>query len=464
MFHPDDHRLHIQYRLQPRSPIYYDVARSQHLSDLAGLDHAAIFSSFTEGWIGLLADLNFWYSKKWTAPDMNPPDDLSLASLARAVGHRDRLGISLGAWTVKSYGYEHHLRRFAKAFRSLPPAPLEEVPAPDTIRARWAMYEGKRHVSLVSLIPFASEVTVDGGQVRLRPYDLVTIADAAQAAPRVTGAAPEAYRQFVLARIARYRQLHAEVKELDPAAAPDVYLQPADQAEALVEAEQLHAADLALGWGLEGELALRRDILAPTEIVAPQIATPSFTGSLDDWPQAAADIRAESGEYIPGHLYFPNSWTGPKDLSMRIRLGHDRERLHVGVAVRDSAADEGDGLNMRLSPSNYLDFRSASAKWETAWPVSRPATPSVTAKAGDFSYVARQTQEGYLVEGSAPLESLNLQPGASIGFQVALSDKDQAANLARHSWAVKQAMLYPHEPKFAFWSDARNLGRLILGP
>lgn len=462
MSHPDDHRLHIQYRFQPRSPIYYDVARSQRLSDLAGLDHAAIFASFTEGWIGLLADLNFWYSKKWTAPDMNPPDDLSLASLAEAIGHRDRLGISLGAWTVKSYGYERHLRRFAQAFRSLPPVPLEQVAAPDTIRVHWGVYGGKRYVSVVSLIPFPSEAAVDGQQVHLLPYDLVTIVDAAQTAPTVTGAAPDAYRQFVLDRTARYRGLYDEVSALEAAAAPGVYLQPADQAEALVKQDRFHAADLALGWGLESELALRRDILAPTEIPAPRIAAPSFTGSLDDWPQAAADIRAESGEYIPGHLYFPNSWTGPEDLSMRIRLGHDGEQVYVGVAVRDSVADEGDGLSLRLSPSNYLDFRSASAKWEIDWRVNRPATPSLSAKAGDFSYVARQTPGGYVVEGSAPLAALDLAPGGAIGFQAALSDKDQAANLPGHSWAVKQAMLYPHEPKFAFWSDARNLGRLDL--
>jgi hypothetical protein len=440
------------------------VARSQRLSDLAGLDHAAIFASFTEGWIGLLADLNFWYSKKWTAPDMNPPDNLSLASLAEVIGHRDRLGISLGAWTVKSYGYERHLRRFARAFRSLPPVVMEEVPAPDTVSVRWAAHGGKRYVSIVSLIPFASEVGVDGRQIRLLPYDLVTITDEAQQRPEVTGAAPEAYRQFVLERIGRYRQLYDEVSRLEAAAAPGVYLQPAGQAQTLVAQGQLHAADLALGWGVESELALRRDILAPTEIAAPRIAAPSFAGTLDDWPQAASDIRAESGEYIPGHLYFPNSWTGPDDLSMRIRLGHDGEQLYVGVAVRDSVADEGDGLSLRLSPANYLDFRSASTRWEIDWRVNRPATPNVSAKAGDFPYVARETPDGYVVEGSAPLSALNLEPGAAIGFQVALSDKDQAANLAGHSWAVKQAMLYPHEPKFAFWSDARNLGRLVLAP
>jgi len=464
MYHPDDPVLHLQYRFQPRSPLYHDVARSQRLSDLAGLDHAAIFASFTEGQIGLHRDVNFWHDKLWTAPDMNPPGPLARAALARALGHRDRLGLSLGAWTVKTFGWEPHLQRFITAYRALPPEPMIDVPSADHVKVRWLPYQGKRYVSAVSLIPFESTVTIDGQTVALEPYDLVTKVDNGSAAPQVAGEAPVAYRAFVADRLAGYRRLHAQLRALDPAAAPDVYLKPAAEAERLLAEGRPQSADLALAWGLERELALRRDILQRPEIAAPRIAAPPLNGDLNAWPAAAADIAADRGDLIPAHTYFTNSWSGPDDLSMRIRLGHDGQRLFVGVEVRDSVADAGDQVTIRLSPARYRDWRSESANFETQWTIARPTGPAAASKTGPFSYSAAATAAGYRVEGSVGLAELGLAPGGAIGFQVALADKDQTPNLAKHSWAVKQAMLYPHEPNFAFWQDARTVGKLVLAP
>ncbi len=149
---------------------------------------------------------------------------------------------------------------------------------------------------------------------------------------------------------------------------------------------------------------------------------------------------------------------------MRIRLGHDGQRLFVGVEVRDSVADAGDQVTIRLSPARYRDWRSESANFETQWTIARPTGPAAASKTGPFSYSAAATAAGYRVEGSVGLAELGLAPGGAIGFQVALADKDQTPNLAKHSWAVKQAMLYPHEPNFAFWQDARTVGKLVLAP
>lgn len=464
MYHPDDHRLHLQYRFQPRSTIYYDVTRSQRLSDLAGLDYAAVFASFTEGHIGLHRDVNFWHDKLWTAPDMNPPGPLARAALARALGHRDRLGLSLGAWTVKTFGWEPHLQRFIAAYRALPPEPMTDVPAPDHVKVRWLRYQGRRYVYAVSLIPFDSTITIDGRTIELEPYDLVTLLDAGPAAPRVSGEAPGAYRTFVADRLAAYRALHAELKALAPEAAPEVYLQPAAEADKRLADGHPQSADLALAWGLERELALRRSILQRPEIAAPRIAAPPLNGDLDAWPATAADLAADTGDLIPAHTYFTNSWSGPDDLSMRIRLGHDGQRLYVAVDVRDSVAEAGDQVSLRISPARYRDWRAESANFETQWTVPRPDAPVAQASSGPFSYTAVPTPAGYRVEGSVALSDLGVAPGGELGFQVALADKDRTPNLAKHSWAVKQAMLYPHEPNFAFWSDARTVGRLRLAP
>ncbi len=458
MLHPDDHRLHPLYRWQPRAPIYYDVFRSRALSEAAGLDYAAVFATFTEGHLGLKSSLNFWHDKLWTAPDMNGPGPLAREPFATALGHRDRLGLSLGAWTCKTFGWEPHLRRFAAAYRALPPILMTDVVTPDWLRVRWVRWQNRRYVSCLSLVPFAAAAAVDGRAVALEPYDLVTWADDGAAAPQVTTTAPAAYVQFVTGRLREYRERHRQLQALDPAAAPPVYRAAADQAEQLLAAGQPHAADEAIGFGLAEELALRLAVLQRPRIDVPRTAAPPLDGELDHWPPAALNLLAETGDYLAGHVYFPTSWTGPQDLSLRLRLCHDGQRLYFGLDVRDDVAELGDQAALRFSPTNYRDWRSAVAKWETQYLIARPLGDGPGTAPGS----TRRRPGGWLLEGSVPLSVLKVAPGGRIGFQVALADNDRSGNLAGHSWAVKQAMLLPHEPNFAFWQDARGLGELVL--
>ena len=75
--------------------------------------------------------------------------------------------------------------------------------------------------------------------------------------------------------------------------------------------------------------------------------------------------------------------------------------------------------------------------------------------------------------GSAPLAEMGLAPGGTIGFLLSITDRDGTANLKTKrdpttrlrvpvSWAQKQALYYPNEPNFTFWSDARCFGQLVL--
>ena len=125
MFHPDDHRLHDLYRQEPRAMMCYDVDRSPERSVIADTPHAAIFSTFSEGEVGLHKEVNFWYTNPWTAPDFNAAGPFALAPFARAMAHRDRQAISAGTWSMKYFGLEPGMRRFARAFRSLPPVEMQ---------------------------------------------------------------------------------------------------------------------------------------------------------------------------------------------------------------------------------------------------------------------------------------------------------------------------------------------------
>ncbi|MBN2583565.1 MAG: hypothetical protein JXL80_10890 [Planctomycetes bacterium] len=479
---PDDHKIFDLYDQDPRAMVYYDLDNSQRRSDLVDSPYAAIWNTHSEGWFGLHPEVNFWAQKLWVAPDANAPSPLSLATFARTIGLRDRLAIMSGSWNNKYFGHEQHIRRFTKALRSLPPVVMQDVAdlPVDTVRVRWVEYEGKRYVSVVSLIPFASQVTVDGRTVDLPPYELVALSDEKSGSPKVEGKLCEEYRKWIAAKIAGFEKLCGEVRALDAAAVPEAYAKVAIEAGKLVAAGRLCAADIALGAGLVNEMQLRKDILDPEVINAPKIASaPPMDGNLDAWPKEASDYAADDGRFIAGHLYFPNSWQGPDDLSARVRLANDGQKLYVGIEVKDSVLaayseelrgrsfDRSDSCSVRLSTDGkYLDWKSpgglgGNLSWSIALPIDKAET---SGKGGaGFAYTCRRTETGYVFEGSAPLSDLNVQPGGAMGFLLSLTDVDKTANLKNSGWAAKQVLLFPHKPNFEYWGDVRTCAKLVIG-
>jgi hypothetical protein len=464
---PDDHRIFGLYAQQPRAMIYYDLDNSQRRSDAIDSHYANLWNTHYEGWLGLWPDYNYWYRKLWVAPDFSAPPPRSLASLARALGLRDRLVICAGSWNNKFFGHETDVRRFARAFRALPPVPMNDVQGlpVDTVRVRWVTYKGKRFVAVQSLIPFESRLSVDGKAVALPPYELVSWSDEKTTAPAVSAEPCGEYKAWLEQRLARFAALCGEVKALSAEAVPDAYARLLEQARGLVGQGQLYTADMMLGAGLTNELQLRKDILMREPLRAPKVASaPPMDGNLDAWPTGASDIRVEGGEYLAGHIYFPNSWTGPQDLSARLRLAHDGQKLYVGAEVRDNVLEEKDSCGFRLSKDGYLDWRKPSVPYEVSWSIPAPLDQAKTAGDGarGFSYVCHKTPTGYVVEGSAPLSELGVKPGGAIGFLLFVSDGDKTPNLKEAAWACKQALLYPHKPNFEYWSDARTCGKLVL--
>jgi hypothetical protein len=463
---PDDCVVHPLYRQEPRAMLYADTERSQARSDLYRTPYAAIFGTFTEGWIGLHKNLNFWYTKPWTAPELNPAGEFGTAAWALAEGQHDRLAITAGGWSVKYFGLDLAMRRFAKAFRALPPVEMTEVPAGmDFVKARWAIFQGKRYISLQNLTPFAVDAEADSKRVRLEPYELAALVDDGNSAPKVVGGDCPGYENWLRLRYKSFASAVKELAAINRDAVPEAYEKLAATQWPPQPAGSLYAADMALSWGLSNEIQLRKDILQRPEMKAAKLsAAPPMNGNLDAWPKEATDIRAESGEYLAGHIFFPNSWTGPKDLSARIRLGHDGKSLYLGVEVRDNVLEKGDGFRFSVSKSGYAEWRSQSVKPDYNWLIEVPFDKPQTSGGGQngFTYICRRTAAGYVVEGSVPLASLGLKPGAAMGLLLVISDSDLTPNLANQPWAHKQEFLYPHKPNFPYWDDARNCGKLII--
>jgi len=478
MFHPDDHRLCDLYRQEPRSMMFYDVDRSPERSRIADTPYAAIFGTFSEGEVGLHKDVNFWYTNPWTAPDFNAGGPFALAPFARAMAHRDRLAISAGTWSVKYFGLESQMRRFAKALRGLPPVEMQPMMgvmvegadpphSTDVVVGRWARYKGRRYMAVQNRVPMPCTVQVDSKTLTLEPYGLAAWSDEEAGEPGLLLRHHAEYVAWVAKRIADYEKLCEEVRALDPEAVPAAYLKAAQVARRELGNGHPYGADVALGAGLVNEMKLRKEILDPPALSAPRVgAAPAMAGDLDAWPAAASDVTAEGGQYLAGNIYSPNSWTGPDDLSMRLRFAHDGEKLYLGIEVRDSVLYKGDQCQVKIAlGGGYLDWRGTERKIDLTWRVDAPTEGDLFTGAGKggFQFTCRRTAKGYLVEGSVLLATLAARPGQGVGLLAMVNDQDGTPNLAKQRWARKQEMLVPHRPNFAYWSDARNCGKLVLG-
>ncbi len=463
MFLPDDHRLHDQYRQYPRAPLLFDTERSPARG--ADSPYAAIFGTFTEGHVGLHKDVNWHYMKPWTAPEFNPAGPLGIAAFARALGLRDRQAISAGGWSVKYYGLEPAFRRFAEDFRRLPPVDMAEAAAPpstDFALVRWVRHGGRRHVAALSLIPFESRLQVDNREMALAPFALVAWSDDGEATPQVAGEAPPAFRQWVAQRLSAFKSNLETLARAAPTAVPEAYRRHADAATVAFNEGRSRTADDLLGYGIPGEIALRRRILSPPTLFVPRLAR-APDGDPAGWPATVPEEIFEDGRGIAGHTFFPNSWTGPADLSARLRMAHDGTRLHILAEIRDDRRHAKDGVKFSFSKEGYRDWTAESVTFDLDIAVSATAEKPVLQNHRDgIRTIATPTTEGYRVTADIPFAALGVKPGGDIGFLMNISDVDVENNLSHHSWALKQALLIPNEPTFAYWSDARNCGRLKL--
>ncbi len=470
-YQPDDHGIYDSYAQQPRSMFYYDVDNSAQKSDNINTRAVMLWNTFYESWLGLAPDLNFWYRKLWVAPDFNASEPYAGASWARAMEHRDRNIIISGAWNRKSGGHEATLRQFAKSFRELPGVEMEDVTVSggDAIKVRRALMGNKMFISLLNVSPFPEKVkvSVSSGdrEIDLTPFSMQTIMINGTSSVSASMKTNELYKKYVMDRIQLFNNLISKVNKINNVAAGPRYSTHAKNASRLLEENKIHAADAALGYGLLSELELRLRILKPQVFIAGRTADELDPGvNLDDWPKNALDIKADNGSYFSTHLYFPNTWNGPADLSARIRICHDGKKLYVGAKVSDSVLQPKDNLTMWLSRENYRNWRENSQKVELLnLGISAPFDQkSSHGETSDYTWTAVPVDGGYIFFATIDMQSLKIFPGESIGFLFRIGDHDNTPNLYSANWAMDATMLVPHLENFVNWSDARTCLELKL--
>lgn len=471
-YQADDHALFDSYAWNPRSMFYHDLDASQARSDLVDTRAVMMWNTFFEAWLGLYpAPESFWYLKEWVAPDFNPAPPRALAGWARAMMHRDRNVMLAGAWNRKGAGHEGALRRFAHAYRALPPVELKEVEVQGNtpVQVRAGAWQNNTYVSVLNTTPFEADVTVAlGGRSRrlnLAPFELKALRTAGQADVTAQGAAAQAYVDWLGERMAHYGDLLEEVRRLNPAAVPAPFAAHLNRARDLQRSGRLRELDVQFGHGLETELALRKRILRPPQTRVMHIrSAPPMKGDLNAWPKEATDVLALDSN-IGTHLFFPGAWHGPDDLSARVRLAHDGAKLYFGIEVRDNILTAKDGLTFFLSQENYRQWLPQQLPYELRFSIDLPVGEQMASTKGDYGFtcVTRRTKTGYVSEGSFDMEELGLAvAGSRLGWVVQISEDDNTPHLPKQSWARKAVMLIPNDPTFAYWSDARTCGELVF--
>ncbi|MFW6146403.1 MAG: sugar-binding protein [Planctomycetota bacterium] len=473
-YQPDDHAIYDSYAQQGRAMGYYDLDTSAPKAANVDTRAVMLWNTFYEGWLGLHPETNFWYRKLWVAPDFNASEPYASAAWARAMEHRDRNVIIAGAWNRKAGGHEATYRRFARAYRALPPVEMTDVPVDGggSVLVRRGVYKDRTYVSVLNTTPVAQAAAVTlGGRTEmlaLAPCEMTALSADGDVAVEAEATASQEYTRWLTRRLGDYNRVMARVEQLEPAAVPEAYKAHSRRAQELFDAGAYRRADLALGFGLTEELKLRRRVLKPPAARVAKVDPEAIGPDLDAWPDDAMEVLANDGRFLAAHLYFRNSWTGPDDLSSRIRIAHDGTRLYFGLAVRDDTLIDKDALSIFLSPANYrvwLVDEGETATYELPYAISLPvgdATTATTTGRHDFTAEARRTDGGYVVVASLDLTDLDLTDHR-LGCSIQVADHDGEEGVAKHSWAKDAVMVIPYAPVHAYWSDARTCGELILG-
>ena len=148
---------------------------------------------------------------------------------------------------------------------------------------------------------------------------------------------------------------------------------------------------------------------------------------------------------------------------MRIRLAHDGRWLYVGIEVSDDVVGEKDALTINLSKEGYRNWRGQKVGFDTSWNIPAPQGDKAVTGVGSVAWDRRRTPTGYVVEGKIDFEAHGFDAKRDIGFVAHVSDMDVTPNIfTQATWGRKQGMMYPHQPHFSYWDDARGCGRLVL--
>jgi len=459
----DDARIFDTYFQNPRAEFYRDMEASAEKAALINTRKAMVWNTFYEGYIGL-NPYNWYYQKLWVAPDFSLSPPYGLYGQTLAMSHRDRDMMLVGAWGRKGGGIEQALRKFAVAFRALPPGELEpiEIQGNSPLIARGIAGEEKFYLNMINPTPFDQSLNINGETALLmKPFSIIT--HELSARPALSGEAAATYTEWVLNRLKKFKADMVSIRKINPDAVSEAYDRHLKKAAALFTGKKIYAADQALGHGLQRELDTRLAILQPRELKVPKMKNvPELDAPFDQWPEKAADWQTDAS-HIATHLFFPGQWDGKDDLSARIRCAHDDKTLAFTIRVSDQNRQKRDDAVMHFSAKNYLTWALQLSKYETTIPIPLPVGSEPEALGGPFGMngTVCLVEGGYEIAVQFDLELLPLHD-SRIGWVFGAGDDDENSSAKPNGWARKQALLFPNDPLYQYWNDARTCAELVL--
>ena len=458
----DDARIFDTYYQNPRAAFYWDLEASAEKAALVDTRKAMVWNTFYEAYIGLNSH-NWWYQKLWVAPDFSPAPPYGLYGQILAMSHRDRDMMLIGAWGRKGGGMEQALREFAVAYRELPADELQPltIKGSSVLIARGIAENDKYYLNVLNSTPFEQVLKINKKNERVKPFSTITCVLVKP--PVLSGKVAKSYEEWVKARLNKFKNEIDSIREINKDALPVAYDRHLKNAKDLFNDKKIYEADQALGYGLQRELDTRLAILHPRELSVPCIAkVPALNSTIDKWPTNTADWQTDDS-HIATHLFFTGQWDGKGDLSARIRSAHDSNTLAFVIQVLDQDQHKRDGATMHFSAANYLECSPQLSKYETTISIPVPTGVEPLPLKGPFGLQGsvRLIDGGYEIAMQFDKTMLPLKNGR-IGWIFSLSDDDENSSSKSNGWARKQALLFPNDPLYTYWNDARTCGELVL--
>ncbi len=195
-------------------------------------------------------------------------------------------------------------------------------------------------------------------------------------------------------------------------------------------------------------------------------------GDLNDWPAALPWYDITQVTY--GHA----NYTGPQDLSGRLRVAWDQDYLYLAWDVTDDVfvqtqrgayLYEGDSVEILVDTNlaydfytRFLDFDDYQIGFSPGNPPGQGAEAwlwypqSLAGPVLGARVAAQATDQGYAIEVALPWHRLNLVPfpGLDVGFAASISDNDLPGS------ALQQSLV--STSPFRHLTDPTTWGELLL--
>ena len=490
-YYPNDQRC---FKVYPSRTAHYPIYRDFNFSEkIAGLTQngsnngACLFGTYFEAVTPLFAGKNFWWTRTWTGPQINPSETYFKECYTTPLEQDDFPFMLNASWVDSVNGSADLVKEFAVAYRTLPVDRFDTVKKENNITVRSLVKNDKTYFYLLNnhfsgaeaavSLGGAGEVTdlVDNMKLKtekgfvkiiLKPYDLKTyvVAGKVKLAEIVINRQKNSY-EFLGAQIEEFGK-KIEKLAANKIPVPGKYIEVYKEAKNLFDRGAFAAAGAALGNTLSHELTLMLDLNIDKAVFnCKKINTViKVDGELGEW-QGFAVLNIDAPENLACDHWLYNGWTGKKDLSGTFYTAHDGKNMYIAFEVKDDRLMKLDSLDIQFSKEYKILSQDAKYSWSLG--LRTPYDKEVIEGKG---YVIKKTAEGYRGEIAISLSELDIQAGESIGMRLSLVDMDMdkkvfdklALSSASWGWRREKRMEWPVNHYWTGWKDPQSCGELRL--